>query len=131
MKLSRQHDDGRESIRRTETFTGEVWSEALSEDMPGAAVNSVWFAPGSRTHWHAHEGGQLLHVTQGQGKVQSRDGEPVVVGPGDTIWTEPGEEHFHGASPHRLFSHVAISLGSTDWLEPVSDEDYNASPSDQ
>ncbi len=48
--------------------------------------------------------------------------------PGDIIWFEPGEKHWHGASPDVGMSHIAI--GETldgkvvDWLEHVSDENY-------
>lgn len=124
MRVSRQADTHREAVQRTATFTGEVWGEALATELPDKAVNSVLFAPGSRTYWHRHEHGQLLHITHGQGKVGLRSGEEVVVTPGDTIWTEPGEEHYHGADLDRYMSHISLSFGVTAWLEPVTDEDY-------
>ena len=39
-------------------------------------VLSVHFAPGARTAWHRHPFGQVLHVTEGAGLVQSRGGGP-------------------------------------------------------
>jgi quercetin dioxygenase-like cupin family protein len=42
--------------------------------------------------------------------------------PGDTVYTEPGEEHWHGAAGDQSVAHLAFSFGKTDWLEPV-DED--------
>ena len=126
MKISRQDDSERKAVQRSDTFTGNVWGESLA-DLPDKAVNSVLFAPGARTDWHRHEHGQLLHITHGQGKVRSRDGAEVIVGPGDTIWAEPGEEHYHGADLDRAMAHVAVSLGSTEWLDPVTDADYGIS----
>ena len=126
MRISRQSDGARQAVRRSETFTGTVWGEPLLEDVPGTTVNSVLFSPAARTHWHRHEGGQILHVTDGQGKVRARGGEEVIVGAGDTIWIPPGEEHYHGADLDRFFVHTSISFGSTDWLEPVSDQEYGA-----
>lgn len=130
MKISRQGDENRRATHRSDTFTGDVWGEPLVTDLPDATANSVLFAPGARTHWHRHQGGQILHVTGGQGKVGTRDGEVATVLPGDTVWAPPDEEHYHGADLHRHLTHVAISFGRTEWLEPVSDQDYGAT-SDQ
>jgi quercetin dioxygenase-like cupin family protein len=61
-------------------------------------VNVVRFAPGARNAWHRHALGQTLHVTEGRGLIQSRGGEVVEIGPGDTVHTPPGEWHWHGAA---------------------------------
>ena len=124
MRVSRQGDGERKASPRSETFTGEVWGEPLASDLPDKAINSVLFAPGARTYWHRHEHGQLLHVTHGQGRVGLRNGEEIVVTPGDTVWAEPGEEHYHGADLDRTMAHVSISFGKTEWLDPVADDDY-------
>jgi len=87
-------------------------------------INSVFFAPGARTHWHRHGAGQILVVTSGQGRVCSRGGEGATIRVGDTVWIPADEEHWHGADAHSYLVHLAISLDATDWLEPVSDEDY-------
>ena len=44
-------------------FTGQVWMDELAT-LPGTAVRTlrVTFSPGARTAWHAHPGGQVLHV---------------------------------------------------------------------
>ena len=46
-----------------EWFTGQVWMDELGA-LPGLAVRAlrVTFSPGARTAWHAHPGGQVLHV---------------------------------------------------------------------
>ena len=47
-------------------FTGHVWMDELAT-LPGTAVRAlrVTFSPGARTAWHAHPGGQVLHVVDG------------------------------------------------------------------
>ncbi len=46
------------------------------------------------------------------------------------IWFEPGEKHWHGATPKASMTHIAIQeqlSGLTgDWMEKVSDEQYLA-----
>jgi quercetin dioxygenase-like cupin family protein len=116
-------------------FTGPVWMDELAA-LPGTAVRAlrVTFSPGARTAWHAHPGGQVLHVVDGVGRVQSAGGPVRQLRAGDTVVAGPGEQHWHGAAPDQLMSHVAISGGDpatggqTVWAEHVSDEDYRADP---
>lgn len=115
------------------TFTGDVWVDPIAVHKPGqstAIVSRARFTPGARTHWHSHAHGQTLHITEGIGLVQARGGEPIEVHPGQTIWTPPGEEHWHGATPDDLMEHLAVLQGTDDadgttWLEPVADDDYH------
>ena len=51
--------------------------------------------------------------------------------PGDRVFFEPGENHWHGAAPNRFMAHIAIqeadeSGSPVTWGEHVSDEQYNA-----
>jgi quercetin dioxygenase-like cupin family protein len=109
----------------TATFSGEVWRDTILPRQDGVAMANVFFAPGSRTHWHVHEGGQILIVVAGEGFVGYEGGlERVSVG--DTIWTPPGMRHWHGASPDRYMVHTAVSLAGVDWQDAVSDEVYSA-----
>lgn len=78
-------------------------------------VATARFEPAARTEWHSHDGGQLLVVLSGRGLVAVRDQEPREVGPGDTIWSPPGEEHWHGATPGDHLTHVAVTWGGTHW----------------
>ena len=118
-----------------EWFTGQVWMDELGA-LPGLAVRAlrVTFAPGARTAWHAHPGGQVLHVVDGVGRVQSAGGPVRPLRPGDTVVAGPGEQHWHGAAPDQLMCHVAISGGDpvtgaqTVWGGQVSDQDYRADP---
>ena len=112
--------------RRAEgTFTGEAWVDTILPRHDGVAMADVFFAPGARTYWHAHEGGQILMVRAGEGFVGGDDGV-VRVTAGDTIWTPPGVRHWHGAAPGRFMVHTAVSLAGVEWFGPVLDEDYSS-----
>ena len=87
------------------------------------------FTPGARTNWHSHALGQTLHCTDGEGFVVSRDGTVIRLRPGGTVWTPPGEEHWHVLTDAHLMCHYALLEGTGDgdgttWLEPVTDEQY-------
>lgn len=122
-----EHMTGRAESGRTEKrgqqVTGDVWGDPLMSAQDGVTMNTVYFAPGGRTHWHTHDGGQALHVSSGEGWVATRD-EAVRVRKGDTVWSPPGEEHWHGAAEDAFMVHVAVSLGTTNWMDAVTDEEY-------
>ncbi len=116
-----------------EYFTGAV----LVDEIAGAPASAtsvrivrVTFEPGARTAWHTHPHGQTLHILSGVGRVQ-REGEAVCeVQPGDTVWFEAGERHWHGAAPGTAMVHLAVqqvdaSGSAATWLEHVVDADYN------
>jgi quercetin dioxygenase-like cupin family protein len=113
-----------------EYFTGTVRIDALFEahDPARAFGVSVTFEPGARTAWHTHPLGQKLIVTAGCGLAQRWGGPVEEIRPGDVIWFQPGEKHWHGAKPTTAMTHIAIQErldGRTvDWLEKVSDEQY-------
>jgi quercetin dioxygenase-like cupin family protein len=115
-------------------FTGTVRIDPLfSAPAPARAAGAaVTFELGARTAWHTHPLGQTLIVTFGLGRVQ-RDGGPVEeIRPGDVVWFEPGEKHWHGASPTTAMQHIAIQEAldgkAVEWLEHVTDEQYAATP---
>lgn len=129
MKISR---NGTRPSRRApgEWFTGTVRMDPLMEaDAPARPAGLlVTFEPGARTNWHTHVLGQTLIITAGLGRVQ-REGVPIeTVGPGDVVWFEPGEKHWHGAAPDVAMSHIALQSAedgrTTDWLDPVTDAQY-------
>lgn len=129
MKVNNGRVEGTSSEKRESTFTGEVWADPVLADTPGVMVNTVFFTPGGRTFWHRHEQGQILFVTHGRGYVQTRSGEGRWVVPGDVVFFEVGEEHWHGAGGDSYMVHTAVSLGSTEWLDEVSEDDYRAAVS--
>jgi quercetin dioxygenase-like cupin family protein len=119
-----------------EWFTGEVWTDEIAS-LPGPGLVRalrVHFTPGARTAWHAHPLGQVLHITEGVGRVQGENGPVRQVRPGDTVVVGPGERHWHGAAPDHLMCHLAIqerdpATGETTvWYEHVADDDYGAAP---
>jgi len=113
------------------TFTGDVYVNPIyrGEEPSRMIVSLVRFTPGARTNWHSHAVGQTLHVTDGIGLVQTRDGIVIRMRPGDTVYTPPGQEHWHGATAGNFMCHLAMLEGipggdGTTWLEPVTDEQY-------
>jgi quercetin dioxygenase-like cupin family protein len=114
-------------------FTGSVRIDPLFQpnDARRAAAASVTFEPGARTAWHTHPLGQTLIVTSGCGWVQREGGSVEKVYPGDVVWFEPNEKHWHGATATNGMTHIAIqeNLNSkvVEWMEKVSDEQYNSS----
>jgi quercetin dioxygenase-like cupin family protein len=125
MQIKRARESGKPSELREDTFTGEVWADPVLAHTDDVMINNVFFAPRSRTHWHSHRGGQVLHVLAGEGKACVRGGRPETIRAGDVVFFPPGEEHWHGAGDETYLLHLAISLGAAhDWLEPVSDGDY-------
>jgi quercetin dioxygenase-like cupin family protein len=109
-----------------ETFTGEVWVDRITGGAPSQlSVAAVHFAPGARTAWHSHDGGQTLYVTEGLGLVQVRGQEIVELRPGDVIVAPDGEEHWHGASPGHFMTHLSITEGGPQWGPHVTDAEYD------
>ncbi|WAJ29635.1 (R)-mandelonitrile lyase [Antarcticirhabdus aurantiaca] len=113
-----------------EWFTGAVRVDPLfsaNAARRGAAA-SVTFEPGARTAWHTHPRGQTVIVTAGLGLAQREGGPVEEIRPGDVVWFEPGEKHWHGAGPTTAMTHIAIQEEQdgkvVEWLEHVSDEDY-------
>jgi quercetin dioxygenase-like cupin family protein len=116
-------------------FTGDVYIDTVAAPSPPArtAAALVHFTPGARTAWHTHPFGQTIYVLEGVGLCQRRGGPVEVIRPGDRVFFEPGEDHWHGAAPNRLMVHVAIqeadeSGSPVTWGEHVSDDEYAAAP---
>ncbi len=107
-------------------FTGEVWMDSLVQPDEHSAVNvaAIHFTPGARTAWHAHDGGQTLYVTEGEGRVQSRGEAIVTLRPGDVVHTPSGEWHWHGATPDHFMTHLSLTQGPLTWGDHVSDDEY-------
>lgn len=124
MEIAKAMFAGTASERRGTTFTGEVWVDSVLPRVDGTVVNNVWFAPCSRTYWHSHERGQVLHVLNGSGLICSLGGPVHKLEVGDYVWVPPGELHWHGGSQISSVLHTAISLGATAWQHEVSEEEY-------
>lgn len=113
-------------------FTGDVHPTIVlaGQEPSRVRMGSVHFAPGARTAWHSHALGQYLHIIEGTALVQERGGDLVTLAPGDTIYTAPGVEHWHGASADSFMVHLAIweapgdGSEETSWGDHVTDEEY-------
>ena len=118
------------AVGPAEWFTGTVRIDPQFPARPPAraAGNAVTFEPGARTAWHTHPLGQTLIVTAGCGRVQREGGVIEEIRPGDVVWFEPGEKHWHGASPTTAMTHTAIQESldgkNVEWMEKVSDAQY-------
>jgi hypothetical protein len=91
----------------------------------------VTFQPGARSAWHTHPFGQTLIVTAGVGRIQRWGGPIEEIRPGDRVFFEPGEDHWHGAAPNRFMTHIAMldvddAGNPATWGEHVTDEEYAA-----
>jgi quercetin dioxygenase-like cupin family protein len=108
-----------------------VWIDelAVSPEPDRVYVLRVSFEPAARTAWHTHPHGQTLHILSGVARLQ-REGEPIMEAyPGDTVWFEPNERHWHGAAEGRTMVHLALQrtdaqATSAYWQEHVTDETY-------
>ena len=129
----------RSSIETTvgpgEWFTGAVYVDPVAAPSTGSRLSASWvhFTPAARTAWHTHPNGQTIFVTEGVGRCQRRNGPVEVIRPGDRVFFEPGEEHWHGAAPDRFMAHMAMlevddAGNSADWGEHVTDEEYGQRP---
>jgi len=119
-------------IGASDMFTGTVYIDEITDRLRPSRlrVNTVRFSPGARTAWHAHALGQTLHVLDGVGLVQARGGGIMPVRAGDTIYTPPGEWHWHGASSDNFMTHLAIweapeSGAESEWGRLVTEEEYS------
>ncbi len=118
------------SLGPADWFTGTVRIDPLvtAPEPARIAGASVTFEPGARTAWHTHPLGQTLIVTFGCGLAQREGGPVEEIRPGDVVWFEPGEKHWHGATSTTAMTHIAIQERLdgevVTWMEKVSDEQY-------
>lgn len=130
MKITRNGDLD-SMIGPKEWFTGSVIVDPLYgpvENVTRGAASLVTFQPGARTAWHTHPAGQTILIQSGLGWVQKEGEEVIEVKPGDIVYFEPNEKHWHGASENKAMSHIAVQEAVdgevVTWLEHVTDEQY-------
>jgi quercetin dioxygenase-like cupin family protein len=119
----------------SDQFTGDVYPTIILSGKEPSRVRmaSVHFAPGARTAWHSHAVGQYIHVEEGAAYLQERGSDRIILRPGDTVYTEPGIEHWHGALPDCFMVHKVVweapdpndNTEESTWLEHISDTEYN------
>ncbi len=109
-------------------FTGAVRVDAPFAGSGALSGATVTFEPAARTAWHRHPLGQTILIVAGLGRVRREGGPVETVRPGDIVFFEPGERHWHGAAPDCAMSHLAIAEKeggqAVTWLEHVTDEQY-------
>ena len=111
-------------------FTGTVWLDDIAAPAVSAVrVVRVTFEPRARTAWHTHPHDQTLHILAGICRVQRAGGPVEELLPGDTVWFDPGERHWHGAAPGNLMVHLAVqqcdaSGSAATWAEHVTEAEY-------
>jgi quercetin dioxygenase-like cupin family protein len=133
MQITRSSIDTR--VGEGDWFTGAVYVDAVAVPSGTSRVmaSNVHFTPGARTAWHTHPNGQTIFVLEGVGHAQRRGGPVEVIRPGDRVFFEPGEEHWHGAAATRFMLHLAIVQvddegNSATWGDHVTDAEYGAAP---
>ncbi len=91
-------------------FDGEARARMfdIPADQTPLTGMTVELTAGSRTAWHSHPRGQILIAISGRGEVQTDGGQVVTLEPGDSIWAEPGERHWHGAAADSAFVYTSI-----------------------
>ena len=116
-------------------FTGAVFVDAVATPTGASrlSASNVHFTPGARTAWHTHPNGQTIYVLEGVGLAQRRGGPIEVIRPGDRVFFEPGEDHWHGASATRFMTHLAMLQvddegTGANWGPHVTEAEYAAAP---
>lgn len=110
MKIVRQDID-QAKPNTSAIMVGEVVSQNLvaEGDAPSLRVTAVTFRDGAVNRWHMHSTEQVLIVTDGEGIVATETDEHRIAA-GDVVLIDPGEKHWHGATPGRNMTHLAILL---------------------
>jgi quercetin dioxygenase-like cupin family protein len=133
MNITRSNEDTLKGP--ADWFTGDVYIDMVKATQAPSRIGAVvvHFTPGARTFWHTHPVGQTILVTEGVGLCQREGGPVEVIRPGDSVYFEPDENHWHGAAPNRFMVHVGMQEADdtgtqVTWGDPVADEQYDAAP---
>ena len=96
-------------------FTGEVSRQPILTPEMSQHFNLgiVNFPAGVRNKMHTHSSDQVLFVTAGTGIIATETEEQEIT-VGDVVHIKADEKHWHGATAHSHFSHIALTAkGST------------------
>jgi quercetin dioxygenase-like cupin family protein len=96
-------------------FTGEVSRQPIltPEVSQNFKLGIVNFPAGVRNKMHTHSSDQVLFVTAGTGIIATETEEQEIT-VGDVVHIKADEKHWHGATAHSHFSHIALTAkGST------------------
>ena len=125
--LAAQEAPGCPGERSGVLATGEYRSARVENVViNGEPWGGADWAPGHRSYWHCHRGGQILLMWDGEGRIQNRGERVRILQRGEMSHAPPWTEHWHGASPgsHGHWLQVSVQPTGTYWMEEVGDEDY-------
>ena len=103
-----------------DNFTGDI-EVVDSSEMRSTRIR---FDAGARTNWHVHSERQLILIEEGQGRVQELGGEIVVLRAGESVYTQAGLSHWHGADPNEAAVQFSVYSGELEWQQAVTDDEY-------
>lgn len=95
----------------TPLFTGgavtrqTLLTPEMSQNFNLGIVN---FSAGARNKMHTHTSDQVLFVTAGEGIIATETTQEVIT-VGDVVHIPAEEKHWHGATAHSHFSHIALT----------------------
>ena len=126
MKKSNIHGSGDKRKVNPKWFTNKTWMKVLSEKIKSKEhdIYHVHFEKGSKTKLHAHNGNQILIVTNGKGsldlfrkfgssksKFKIKKTQSISLNEGDVVHIPSKTLHTHGSvDKKRKFSHIAINI---------------------
>lgn len=133
MKITRAINDTNKGP--ADWFSGDVYIDGIRnpDEQSRVGAASVHFTPGARAAWHTHPKGQTIYVVEGVGLCQREGGQIEVIRPGDVVYFEPNENHWHGATKNRFMVHIAVQEADEagnmiNWGKHVTDEEYAKQP---
>ncbi len=125
--LTAQEAPGCPGVQSGVLATGEYRNVPIEEVViNGEPWGGADWAPGHRSYWHCHRGGQILLMWEGEGRIQNRGERVRILQRGEMSHAGPWTEHWHGGGPdeHGHWLQVSVRPGGTFWMEEVGDEDY-------
>lgn len=140
MKKSNIHGNADKRKVNPNWFTNKVWMKVLSNKIKSKEqdIYHVHFQNGAKTKLHAHNGSQILIVTEGNGSFEIfrrygankkqfkiKKTETTKLNSGDIVYIPAKTLHTHGSiNKRKSFAHIAInilptknSIYKTDWYE--------------
>ena len=102
-------------------FTGK----SITMESKDLSIARRHFEAGARSAWHNHDKGQLLMVEEGRMRTQKRGQVIKELSIGESDYTAPKVEHWHGAIPSQPLVQINVGFGgATNWMDRVTDAEY-------
>jgi quercetin dioxygenase-like cupin family protein len=109
MKVIKVNQSAAEPVGSPLFFGGKVTIQSLMGPEAGRDLSIVMvnFEKGARNKLHTHTTDQLLIITAGKGIVATSKEEKAVY-PGDIVFFQADEKHWHGAAADSSMSHLSV-----------------------